>query len=128
MNRFSKSSYDKLRGVRPELVAVATLALSYSPLDFTIIEGPRNEERQKQLVKEGKSQTMNSRHLHGAAVDFAVLLNGKITWDFEHYKVVAEAFKRASRDLNVPIVWGGDWKTLKDGPHVELDRAFYPDK
>jgi peptidoglycan L-alanyl-D-glutamate endopeptidase CwlK len=26
----------------------------------------------------------------------------------------------------VPIVWGGDWRTFKDGPHFELDRRKYP--
>ena len=29
------------------------------------------------------------------------------------------------KELNIPIVWGGDWKTFKDGPHFELDRNVY---
>jgi hypothetical protein len=24
--------------------------------------------------------------------------------------------------LNIPYVWGGSWKTFKDGPHFELVR------
>jgi peptidoglycan L-alanyl-D-glutamate endopeptidase CwlK len=27
---------------------------------------------------------------------------------------------------DVPIVWGGDWRTFKDMPHFELDRRKYP--
>jgi len=27
----------------------------------------------------------------------------------------------------VPITWGGDWKSFKDGPHWELPHAKYPD-
>jgi peptidoglycan L-alanyl-D-glutamate endopeptidase CwlK len=39
---------------------------------------------------------------------------------------VADAFKKAAQELKVPIVWGGDWRTFKDGPHIELDRKSYP--
>jgi peptidoglycan L-alanyl-D-glutamate endopeptidase CwlK len=34
--------------------------------------------------------------------------------------------KQAATDLNVPIVWGGDWKSFRDGPHFELNRSKYP--
>ena len=42
------------------------------------------------------------------------------------YERIAAAMKLAAKDLNVMIVWGGDWRTLKDGPHFELDRKAYP--
>lgn len=123
--KFSKASYEKLIGVRPELVSVMTLTLLYSPIDFKITEGMRSLERQKQLKAEGKSQTLNSRHLTGHAIDFVALPDGKVSWDFNYYKLVTDAAKKASLELNVPIVWGGDWKTLVDGPHIELDRGIY---
>jgi peptidoglycan L-alanyl-D-glutamate endopeptidase CwlK len=34
--------------------------------------------------------------------------------------------KLAATEFAVPIVWGGDWQTLKDGCHFELDRRVYP--
>jgi hypothetical protein len=74
---FSTASYRKLLGVRPELVAVATLALDRSPLDFRVTEGLRTLSRQQQLVKEGASRTMNSRHLTGHAIDVVALIGGK---------------------------------------------------
>ena len=116
----------KLKGVHPDLVRVVELALSYSPHDFTITEGLRTVARQRELKAAGASQTMNSRHITGHAIDFAVLVGGKVRWDWPLYGQVAEAFKRAAKELNVPIIWGGDWKSLRDGPHVELDRRKYP--
>lgn len=116
----------KLKGVHPDLVRVVELALTYSPHDFTITEGLRTVARQRELKAAGASQTMNSRHITGHAIDFAVLVGGKVRWDWPLYGQVAEAFKKAAKELNVPIIWGGDWKSLRDGPHVELDRKRYP--
>ena len=116
----------RLKGVHPDLVRVVELALTYSPHDFTITEGLRTVARQRELKAAGASHTMNSRHITGHAIDFAVLVGGKVRWDWPLYGQVAEAFKRAAKELNVPIIWGGDWKSLRDGPHVELDRKRYP--
>jgi peptidoglycan L-alanyl-D-glutamate endopeptidase CwlK len=116
----------RLNGVHPDLVRVVELALTYSPHDFTITEGLRSVARQRELKAAGASQTMNSRHITGHAIDFAVLVGGKVRWDWPLYGQVAVAFKRAAKELNVPIIWGGDWKSLRDGPHVELDRKRYP--
>jgi len=123
---FGTRSRNNLKGVHPDLVKVCELALKYTPHDFMITEGLRTRARQAQLLKAGASRTMNSRHITGHAIDFAVLVAGKVRWDWPLYGQVAEAFKRAAKELNVPIIWGGDWKTLRDGPHVELDRRKYP--
>jgi peptidoglycan L-alanyl-D-glutamate endopeptidase CwlK len=116
----------RLTGVHPDLVKVVELALTYSPHDFTITEGLRSVARQRELKAAGASQTMNSRHITGHAIDFAVLIGGKVRWDWPLYGQVAEAFKRAAKELNVPIIWGGDWRSLRDGPHIELQRQKYP--
>ena len=116
----------RLQGVHPDLVRVVELALTYSPHDFTITEGLRSVARQRELKAAGASQTMNSRHITGHAIDFAVLIGGKVRWDWPLYGQVAVAFKRAAKELNVPIIWGGDWKSLRDGPHIELQRQKYP--
>jgi len=116
----------RLKGVHPDLVRVVELALTYSPHDFTITEGLRTVARQRELKAAGASQTMNSRHITGHAIDFAVLVGGKVRWDWPLYGPVADAFKRAAKELKVPIVWGGDWVSLRDGPHIELRRKEYP--
>jgi len=122
----------RLRGVHPDLVSVVVLARGAVP--FIVTEGLRTRERQAELVARGASRTMNSRHLTGHAVDLAYWLddgdgipeNGEIRWDWPLYPQIADAMKAAARQLNVPIVWGGDWPTFRDGPHFELDRKAYP--
>jgi peptidoglycan L-alanyl-D-glutamate endopeptidase CwlK len=116
----------RLQGVHPHLIRVVERAIQLTPLDFTITEGLRTVERQAELVRSGASRTMNSRHITGHAVDFAVLVGGKVRWDWPLYETVSQAFKQASLELKIPIVWGGDWRSFRDGPHVELDRKNYP--
>ena len=117
-------SLQNLSGVHPDLVAVVKLAISITEQDFTVIEGIRNINRQRELVKAGKSTTMNSRHITGHAVD---MVPWPVDWnDLERFEVVAEAMKTAAEELDIPIVWGGDWKSFYDAPHFELDRKTYP--
>ena len=121
----SQRSKDRLKGVHPDLVKVIEEAIKESPLDFSISEGLRTKERQKVLFDSGKSQTMNSRHITGHAIDFAVIKDGEVTWDFKYYQLVADHIKEVAKALDVPIVWGGDWKSFRDGPHIELNRSKY---
>ena len=39
--------------------------------------------------------------------------------------VLAGDHLKASSELGLPLVWGGDWK-MRDGPHFELPRKAYP--
>ena len=121
----SQRSKDRLKGVHPDLVKVIEEAIKESPLDFSISEGLRTKERQKVLFDSGKSQTMNSRHITGHAIDFAVIKDGEVTWDFKYYQLVADHIKAVAKALDVPIIWGGDWQSFRDGPHVELNRSKY---
>ena len=116
----------RLTGVHPDLVKVVTRAAELTAVDFTVTEGKRTLARQKQLVAAGASQTLNSRHLTGHAVDVAALVGGRIRWDWPLYYKLAEAFKRAAEELQVAIEWGGDWKSFKDGPHFQLSAKRYP--
>jgi peptidoglycan L-alanyl-D-glutamate endopeptidase CwlK len=105
---------------------VIRTAAERSPLVFTVLEGMRTEKRQRELVKTGASQTMNSRHLTGHAVDIAPLVGGKISWDWPLYHKLAPVVKKAALDEGVPIEWGGDWRKFKDGPHWQLPFGRYP--
>ena len=116
-------SRQRLSGVHPDLVAVVKRAIQITEQDFSVLEGIRNINRQRELFKAGKSTTMNSRHLTGHAVDLAPW---PISWEWEGFYPIAEAMKQAAEELDVAIVWGGDWKRFPDGPHFELDRKAYP--
>jgi peptidoglycan LD-endopeptidase CwlK len=119
-------SLSRLEGVHPDLVRVVKQAAAISDLDFTVLEGLRTLERQRKLVAEGASRTMKSRHLTGHAVDLAPLIDGKVSWDWPMYHRLAKIVKSAAADEKVPLQWGGDWRTFKDGPHWELPWKFYP--
>jgi len=126
--KYSARSLKNLEGIHPDLRRVIDRALIESPLDFVVIEGLRTKERQKQLVESGASRTLNSRHLTGHAVDLVPIgPNGKAAFDWPLYNRLGPAVKQAAEKEGVQIVWGGDWKSFKDGPHFELDRKAYPD-
>ena len=119
-------SIERLQGVHPDLVRVVHRAITLTPVDFTVLEGLRSPERQKTLVASGASQTLNSRHITGHAVDLGAWVDNQVDWSWPLYTKIANAMKAAANELGISIVWGGDWKTFKDGPHFELDRKVYP--
>lgn len=125
MFKLSKKSRDKLVGVDSKLVKVVERALELSEIDFGVSEGVRSLERQKDLVKVGKSLTMHSKHLTGRAVDVVAFVEGAISWEEKYYYKIATAFKQAAEELDVAIKWGGEFKkkngdSFFDGPHFEL--------
>lgn len=119
-------SLARLEGVHADLVRVVRRAAAMSELDFTVLEGLRTVARQKQLVAAGASQTMKSRHITGHAVDLAPIVGGKVSWDWPLYHRLAAIVKDAAAAERVPIEWGGDWTSFKDGPHWQLPWAKYP--
>ena len=123
---FSKRSEDNLKGINPSLEKVIRRTLEISPVDFIVIEGLRTKERQKELVNTGKSQTMNSRHLTGNAVDI-IPVNTK--WQIDEFKPLLKAVKQAADELGVKLRFGINWKNdpllpietrFIDAPHVEI--------
>ena len=150
----SQTSKNRLQGVHPDLVMVVRRALQMSSRDFSVSEGLRSSERQAMLVRKGKSQTMNSRHLTGHAVDLLPYpYNGDMDRDgvpsiedWDEYYPQADAMIHAAKELGVALRWGGNWRvsdvrnykgtarelhkaysgSFPDGPHWELSRRVYP--
>lgn len=144
---FSNTSIKRLVGVNDNLVAVVKRALMLSEQDFAVLEGVRTKERQLELVRKGASQTKNSKHLLGRAVDLVPIVAGKVSWDWAYFYPIAEAMRAAAKELDVQVRWGGAWddvlndttapttklveayvekrrsqgrKAFTDGPHFEL--------
>lgn len=138
-------SKQRLKGIHPNLRAVTDKALEVSTVDFSVLEGLRSYERQRELVDRGVSWTMNSRHLTGHAVDLIPYpLDPR--WPIEDWWPIADAMIKASHLLDIPIRWGGNWKVNdvrrwhgtaellnkkytgrhNDSPHFELTRRYYP--
>lgn len=116
----SQKSLDKMQGVDSRLVQVVKRAIEITTVDFKVLEGLRTPERQQELLKQKVTQTLKSKHLVGLAVDLGALKGADVSWDKPLYFEIAKAMKQASKELNIPIRWGGDFKSFFDGPHFEL--------
>ena len=126
---------ERFVGVHPDLVAVVRRAAELGPVWFIVTEGVRALVRQKQLVAEGKSRTMRSRHLTGHAIDLAVWEDrdadkvvdaDEISWKFPQYEALNRVMQTAAQEFRIPIEWGGSWVGFRDGPHWQLPWARYP--
>ena len=155
MPQFSlgRQSLQELKGVHADLVAVVKRAIELTAQDFSVHDGLRTPEEQQRLIAAGASQTMDSRHLTGHAVDLVPVINGKLRWEWPPIYVIADAVRVAARELGTPLRWGGAWDTdftastaspedlvaqyvarrkkqglraFIDGPHFELPKAKYP--
>lgn len=118
--KFGKKSKERLAGVKKPLQDLFNAAIISSPHDFSITCGLRTVEEQRVLVATGKSRTMKSKHLTGDAVDIAVFVDGKITWDLKYYRAVALHVEKVAKRTGIGILWGGRWASFVDGPHFEL--------
>ena len=72
-----------------------------------------------QIVTNCDGLTTVSKHNHfpSLALDFCIVINGKVSWDPAEYAPVGMFAKARG------LVWGGDWAHLKDYPHLELMEA-----
>ena len=106
---FSNTSISRLNGVNDKLVKVVKRALELSNQDFAVLEGLRTKEHQAELVRKGASQTMNSNHITGRAVDLVPIVDGKVSWDWKYFYPIADAVRKAAKELGVQVKWGGAW-------------------
>lgn len=132
MFKFSKSSLDNLKEVHPDLVRVVHRAIHITPNDFGVVQGARDLLTQQRYVAEGKSKTLNSKHLiqkdgYSHAVDLCCYDNkGKLTEDLGWWRFIIQAMMTAAIIERVPIRAGGLWRTFIDVAHFELDSMYWP--
>lgn len=131
MEKTDLASLERLTHVHADLRKLF-MHVAQGELKFSVTEGLRTLDRQKQLLKAGASRTLNSRHLTGHALDVACWvdldLDGKLElrWDQPLYAKFSWEVKAVARSVGIPIEWGGDWTSFKDGPHFQLPWKEYP--
>lgn len=148
MPNFGTASERKLATVDPELVEVPRLVISWGVYDFTIVWGFRTNAEQLQAFLSGNSKK-KSGSLHqvtkdgnpwSQAIDFAPwcrLPDGSmgIPWKDTHaFAVLGGMMIAAGEQLDIPIVYGGDWdmdglttdQTLMDWGHFQKKHPEIP--
>lgn len=132
MFKFSQKSLNRLNGVHPQLVRLAKEVIKISPIDFGISQGVRTQQEQADLYAQGRTKpgkivtwTMKSKHLrqkdgYGHAFDIVCYHNGQVTWSEKFYMEMGDIFKDKAKQLGINIIWGGDFRSNKDYPHIEL--------
>lgn len=141
MPKFSKRSLNLLDQCHPDIQKVLKEAIKY--FDFTVLDSTiRTEEQQKQFVKEGKSKTLNSKHLkrlvpeYGKEYSFAVdIAPWPIDWeDRECFCLLAGYILGIANlfyskgEIEHTFRYGGDWnknnkttdEKFSDLPHFEI--------
>src|SRR3546814_13354288 len=80
------------------LVATVKRAIEITIQDFTVFDGIRSVKEQQQHVANGTSQTMQSKHLDGLAVDLVPWV-GKPVWEWDRIYPIAFAMDQAATEL-----------------------------
>jgi peptidoglycan L-alanyl-D-glutamate endopeptidase CwlK len=124
MPKFGKKSLKMLKGVDTKLVNVLNQTIKH--FDFSVIEGLRDIETQKEYVAKGVSKTLKSKHLEGKAVDIAPY---PIDYDdTERFVYLGGFVLGVASQLGVKLRWGLDWDmdtytkdtNLRDIGHFEI--------
>jgi peptidoglycan L-alanyl-D-glutamate endopeptidase CwlK len=132
-----------LKSVDKRLSDIIYVASEICEIPFMVTEGLRTLERQKLLVAQGRSKTMNSKHLTGLAVDIVPIIDGQDVWSYldgkpldsrarEAFRCIHNSITQAAEKLSYKVRWGNDWdgddievgpdpdESFEDWPHYEL--------
>lgn len=141
---------DTFKQVDPQLLSEMQKAIekyeTAHPGSKVVIErsgGVRTKKQQEEIFKKGYSQTLDSLHLEGFALDFTVYEAGEYSesksggfgWKSNdaYKKAQKQAAKRNAELYSYVedkefVEWGGDWKKFKDTPHFQINRKLLAEK
>lgn len=125
MFQFSNKSKERLASVHPALQRVVVRALELSSVDFSVVEGARSITQQQENVHKGVSKTMKSKHLvHADGYAYAVdLYPYPYSDDINDFYPIVTAMRKAAKELNTKIRWGGCWCELNSDTRLPKDIA-----
>lgn len=115
------------KGIHPDLrekIEAIQEVMRDEGFDLRPVEGYRSPERQAALLASASGVTSvgawSSCHNYGLALDAAIYVNGKPSWNLGDPHVIAgyERFGELAEILG--LNWGGRWTSPKDYPHVEM--------
>lgn len=131
---FDKTSHDRLMLLHPKIrwaaIDAYNKAVRITPVGVHpfIVQTLRTFEEQDLLYQKGRTRpgpkVTNARpgssyHQYGLALDFCNQVSGKLLWKVDkNWMKVVDIFKAAG------FSWGGDWRSFKDNPHLEIDFGY----
>lgn len=121
--KWSNTSLAKLKTCDERLQAMADMMLSRSEFDLTITCGHRGEKEQQDAFDKGTSKAKFGQSKHNNLPSLAIdICPYPINWDDkdERWRKMALNAMWCAGRLGFEIVWGGDFKSIKDMPHFEL--------
>lgn len=138
MSGFGATSLGRLSTCHPLLQALLTRVIRRAdlPHDLAVLCGHRGRAEQDAAFASGASRLRWPKSKHNVtpshAVDVAPYVGGAVSWDWAHYHAVAPVAKAEWAAMvaeglvpaGVTLEWGGDWTSLRDGPHWQLVGAL----
>jgi len=95
-------------------------------MDFVVLCGYRGGEEQNELYRQGKSNAKWEQSKHNFEPSLAVdIAPYPIDWNnTERFAQLAGVMKGVAYKEDIRIIWGGDFKSIKDMPHFELQSSY----
>nr|WP_239566105.1 M15 family metallopeptidase [Paenibacillus sacheonensis] len=110
---------------------------SKAGITILVTDGFRSSLEQDVLYEQGrtaKGQVVTnvkggaSYHNYGLAIDFALRTpKGDVIWDMKYdgnHNGKADWLEVAGIAKTLGFTWGGDWKSFKDYPHLQMDFGY----
>jgi len=140
--KFGARSLERLNTCHPTLQYVIREAMIYDLMDFTVLVGHRDQAAQEEAFFKGASKLRWPDSKHNSFPSLAIdIAPWPIRWgevggptrikDIGRFYKLAGIVLATSRQLEIPIRWGGDWnmngdvydQDFDDLAHFELTNA-----
>lgn len=112
------------QAVFAEMVSKLTLHAAEHGRHICWLELYRDAQRQRMLVKMGKSKTMRSQHLEGLAIDVCLLSEvGKdngLDYEPRSYRFLGEFWESLTIHPEITPIWGGRFGVDAEKYDVEI--------
>lgn len=120
---WSKKSKQLIEQCDIRLQCLANLMLNFSKFDLTVTCGYRNEADQEEAFNTGKSKLHFGQSKHNLTPSKAIdIIPYPVNWDIrdKRWKELGTLAKKCAELIGISIIWGGDYQSFKDYPHIEL--------
>ncbi len=120
MPRFGPASKRNLAGAHPLLQKLFNAVILDT--DCTVLDAQRNRADQEKAFALGHSRAHFGQSAHNWSPAVAVdVVPYPLNWeDTKAFQALAKIVLEKAKELDIPIVWGGSWTSIKDMPHYEL--------